>query len=123
MLVGHSFGGLVLKSLVVKLVAASALHKPTNPLSEETLHRAKVFLKNVKGVAFYAVPHSGSNIAEYVKLLRCNIKQPGIMDNVQPWQRNMEELSVEFDDIVTENEINIYAFCEGRPMEEVVSWS
>jgi hypothetical protein len=27
---------------------------------------------------------------------------------------------VEFDSIVTENEINIYAFCEGRPMEQVV---
>jgi hypothetical protein len=27
---------------------------------------------------------------------------------------------VDFDDIVNENKINIYAFCEGRPMEKVV---
>jgi hypothetical protein len=42
------------------------------------------------------------------------------MDNIQPWQRDMEELSVDFDDIVNRNKINIYAFCEGRPMEQVV---
>ncbi|CAM6000952.1 unnamed protein product, partial [Sphagnum balticum] len=31
----------------------------------------------------------------------------------------MEQLSVDFDYIVNENKINIYAFCEGRPMEQV----
>jgi len=55
------------------------------------------------------------------KLLRCNNRRlPGIMDNIRPWQRDMEQLSVDFDRIVTENEIDIYAFCEGRPMEQVV---
>jgi hypothetical protein len=32
----------------------------------------------------------------------------------------MEQLSVDFDRIVTENKINIYAFCEGVPMEQLV---
>jgi hypothetical protein len=32
----------------------------------------------------------------------------------------MEDLSMYFYLIVTENEIIIYAFCEGRPMEQVV---
>jgi len=76
----------------------------------------------VRGVAFYAVPHAGSsNFAEYVnKLLKCNNgHDSGIMDNIQPWQRDMEWLSVDFDAIVSENEINIYAFCEGRPMNVV----
>ncbi|CAK9222993.1 unnamed protein product, partial [Sphagnum troendelagicum] len=31
----------------------------------------------------------------------------------------MEQLSVDFDRIVEENEIGIYAFCEGRPMEQM----
>ncbi|CAM6050431.1 unnamed protein product [Sphagnum compactum] len=31
----------------------------------------------------------------------------------------MEQLSVDFDDIVNGNNINIYAFCEGRPIEHV----
>jgi hypothetical protein len=122
-LIGHSFGGLVLKSLVVKLKRASTFQNPTNSLSEGIVQQAKVFLRNVRGVAFYAVPHAGSsNIAKYVnKLLRCNNRHhPGIMDNIQPWQRDMEQLSVDFDDIVNGNKINIYAFCEGRPTKEVV---
>jgi hypothetical protein len=84
-----------------------------------------MFLRNVGGVAFYAVPHAGSNIAEYVnKLLRCNIRRSRhhrrLMDNVQPWKRDMEELSTDFEDIANGKKINIYAFCEGRPMKEVV---
>jgi hypothetical protein len=77
----------------------------------------------VRGVAFYAVLHSVSTkFGEDVKkLLRCNNRHhPGIMDNIRPWQQDMEQLSVDFDRIVTENEIFIYAFCEGRLMEQVV---
>jgi triacylglycerol esterase/lipase EstA (alpha/beta hydrolase family) len=122
-LIGHSFGGLVLKSLVVKLKRESTIQNHTDRLSKATAQHAKVFLRNVRGVAFYAVPHAGSsNLTEYVnKLLKCyNRHHCGIMDNIQPWQRDMEELSVDFCRIVTENEISIYAFCEGRPMERVV---
>jgi hypothetical protein len=122
-LIGHGFGGLVLKSMVVKLKRASTIRNPTNSWSKATVQCAKVFLSNVRGVAFYAVPHAGSSkFAEYVKmLLRCNNRHhSGIMDNIQPWQRDMEQLSVDFDGIVEENEISIYAFCEGKPMEKVV---
>jgi hypothetical protein len=83
-----------------------------------------LFLGNVVGVALYAVPHAGSSkFAEYVKmLLRCNNRcQLGIMDNNQPWQQDMEQLSVYFDDIAAKNGINIYAFCEGRRTKQVVS--
>jgi len=122
-LIGHSFGGLVLKSLIVKLKRRVAVENATDSWSKGTMQRAKVFLSNLKGVAFYAVPHAGSsNIAKYVnKLLRCeNRHHCGIMDNVQPWQRDMEELSLEFDGIVADYKIIVYAFCEGRPMEQVV---
>ncbi len=113
----------MLKSLVVKLKSLSTIQNPTNSWYKATVQLAKVFLRNVRGVAFYAVPHAGSSsIAKYVtKLLRChNRHHPGIMDNIQPWQRDMEQLSVDFDDIVAENKINIYAFWEGRPMKQVV---
>jgi triacylglycerol esterase/lipase EstA (alpha/beta hydrolase family) len=122
-LIGHSFGGLVLKSLVVKLKRDSTIRNPTNSWSKATVQHVKVFLRNVRGVAFYAVPHAGSsNIVKYVnKLLRRNNRHHhGIMDNIQPWKRDMEQLSVDFDDVVLEKKINIYAFCEGRPMEHVV---
>jgi hypothetical protein len=81
-----------------------------------------VFLSNLKGAAFYAVPHAGSsNIAKYVnKLLRCNNRHhPGIVDNIRPWKRDMEQLSVDFDRIVNENKINIYDVCEDRPLNAV----
>jgi len=119
-LIGHSFGGLVLKSLVVKLKRESTIRNRPNPWSEAAAQCAKVFLKNVRGVAFYVVPHAGSkNLVEYVNKL--NIRHcPGIMDNIQPGLRDMEQLSVDFDRIVEENEIGIYAFCEGRPMEQMV---
>jgi hypothetical protein len=119
-LIGHSFGGLVLKSLVVKL---KTMESGTDAWSKAAVQRGKAFLSNVRGVAFYAVPDAGSSsIATYVnKLLRCNNRHhPGTMDNIQPSQRDMEQLSVDFDDIVNENKINIYAFCEGRPMGKVV---
>ncbi|CAM6053788.1 unnamed protein product, partial [Sphagnum tenellum] len=119
-LIGHSFGGLVLKSLVVKLRRRLAIENATDPWSKATYQCAKLFLSNVRGVAFYAVPHAGSTkFAEYVKeLLRCNNRRHhGIMDNIQPWQQDMEQLSVDFDGIVKENEISIYAFCEGKPMD------
>ncbi len=110
----------MLKSLVVKL---KTMKSGTDAWSKATVQCAKLFLSNLRGVAFYAVPHAGSsNIAKYVNmLLRCNNRhRPGIMDNIRPWQRDMEQLSVDFDRIVTENEIIIYAFGEGRPMEQVV---
>ncbi len=113
----------MLKSLIVKLKRRVAIENATDSWSKATVQRVKVFLSNLKGVAFYAVPHAGSsNIAKYVnKLLRCkNRHHCGIMDNIQPWQRDMEELSLEFDGIVTDYKIIVYAFCEGRPMEQVV---
>ncbi len=67
-------------------------------------------------------PNLLNKFAEYVtKLLRCNNRHlAGIMRNIKPRQRDMEDLSVDFDNIVNENKINIYDFCEGRPMEQVV---
>jgi hypothetical protein len=122
-LIGHSFGGLVLKSLVVQLKTASTIRNPTDALSESIGQRAKMFLKNVKGVGFYAVPHAGcNNIAKYVsKLIRCTNKNYcGIIRNMQPWKRDMERLSVDFVDIANENQINVYAFCEGRATKQMV---
>jgi hypothetical protein len=74
---------------------------------QATLECAKVFLRNVSGVAFY---FGSRNFAEYVsKLLRWNIRRHlGIMDNIQPWQRDMEELSVDFDEIANAKRINMY---------------
>jgi hypothetical protein len=97
-------------------------------LTEKLKHLLKCSWKNLKGVVFYAVPHSGSkNLISYFS--RCNqitiprrvVKLAGFMQNVQPLQLKMENLSTTFDAIVEELSINVYAFVEGKPMKDVVS--
>jgi hypothetical protein len=120
-LIGHSFGGLVLKSLVV-MAKKMSIKDPTDSWTRAAVDRAKAFLNNVRGVVFYAVPHAGSdNIAKYVNnLLRSNDKHHArIMENVQPWQQDMEELSQEFENVLKEKKVNVYAFGEGKPINVV----
>jgi hypothetical protein len=119
-LIGHSFGGLVLKSLVVKL---NTIRNGTDDWSKAAFQRGKAFLSHVRGVAFYAVPHAGSTtkFVEYArKSLTWNKRVLGrIMDYIQPGQQDMADLSVNFEGIVDTHNINIYAFCEGRPMKKL----
>jgi triacylglycerol esterase/lipase EstA (alpha/beta hydrolase family) len=57
-LVAYSFGGLVLKSLVVE--ARKHLNQQRkNDLDDEVHKCCNTFLNNVKGVIFYGVPHAG----------------------------------------------------------------
>ncbi len=112
----------MLKSLVEILKTRES---GTDAWSKAAVQCGKAFLSHVRVVAFYAVPHAGSTkFPEYVKkLLTCNKRDiilGRIMDNIQPGQRDMEKLSVHFDEIVNANKITIYAFCEGRPMGKLV---
>jgi hypothetical protein len=53
----YSFGGLVLKSLVVEV--CNHVHQSPRNDSDEEVHKCcKTFLNNVKGVIFYGVPHA-----------------------------------------------------------------
>ncbi|KAH8963207.1 hypothetical protein BDL97_05G140400 [Sphagnum fallax] len=124
-LVGHCFGGLVIKSLVEEARKRARLGNVRNAIDRKAKAAAEMFLKNLKGVVFYAVPHSGSkNLTSYFS--RCNqitipsvVKLAGFMQNVQPLQLKMENLSTTFDAIVEELSINVYAFVEGKPMKDV----
>ncbi|CAM6038532.1 unnamed protein product [Sphagnum compactum] len=124
-LIGHCFGGLVIKSLVEE-ARKRALQNVRNAIDRKAKASAEMFLKNLKGVVFYAVPHYGSeNLISYFS--RCNqitiprrvVKLAGFMQNVQPLQLKMENLSTTFDAIVEELSINVYAFVEGKPMKDV----
>jgi len=126
-LIGHCFGGLVIKSLVEE-ARKTALQNVRNALDRKAKACAELFFENLKGIVFYAVPHSGSkNLISYFS--RCNqitiprrvVKLAGFMQNVQPLQLPMENLATTFDAIVDEFSINIYAFVEGKPMKDVVS--
>ncbi|CAM6074482.1 unnamed protein product [Sphagnum tenellum] len=124
-LVAYSFGGLVLKSLVVE--AHKHIHqKPRNDLDDEVHKCCKTFLNNVKGVIFYGVPHAGATryISKYfiwqhqqINTLSKYATQSGFLKNFKSFNRQMEHLSTDFKNALHED-LNIYAFGEGLPLNK-----
>ncbi len=126
-LVGYSFGGLVLKSLVVD-VHKRIYQKVANEYDIRRRMDCKRFLENLKGTIFYGVPHAGGpkELLEYFtwqsqemnsidkKLMKA---QSSLLHNIQYFNRQMEQLSVDFVDAIETN-INIYAFAEGKPLNQ-----
>ncbi len=124
-LVAYSFGGFVLKSLVVE-VYKHVYQQLKNGLDDETHNYCKTFLDNVKGVVFYGVPHYGGtqNLSQYfnwqcqqINTFNKYSTQLGFSRNLKPFNQQMEYLSKEFKDVIHED-LNIYVFGEGLPLDE-----
>jgi len=123
-LVAYSFGGLVLKSLVVE-AHKRVYQRLKNGLDNEVYKCCKTFLNNVKGVVFYGVPHFGGTqyLSKYFtwQCQQININkyatQPGFSKNFKPFNLQMEYLSKDFKNAIHED-VNIYAFGEGLPIDE-----
>jgi hypothetical protein len=117
----------VIKSLVEEARKRARLGNVRSAIDRKAKASAEEFLKNLKGVVFYAVPHSGSkNLISYfsrcnhiTSILRRVVKLAGFMQNLQPLQLKTENLSTTFDAIVEELSISVYAFVEGKPMKDV----
>ncbi len=120
-MVAYSFGGLVLKSLVVKM-HKHAHQKPMTNLEVKTQNCSLKFLKNLKGVVFYSVPHAGGTryLSKYFKWQCQQITKDktksGLLKNMKSFNRKMEQLSIDFKKATCED-INIYAFVEGSPID------
>jgi hypothetical protein len=125
-LVGHSFGGLIIKSLVVE-IQRYMNQKTSNDIESAMNARSKDFYDNLTGVIFYGVPHEGGTktfsmyfveICQEVGLLNKthSITQQSLLQNVQVLDQKMEQLSVDFDQ--TKENLNIYAFVEGQPINQ-----
>ncbi len=124
-LVAYSFGGLVLKSLLVE--AHKLVHQRLrNDLDDEVHKCCKTFLNNVKGVIFYGVPHAGGTqyLSNYftwqhqqINTLSKYATQSGFLQNLEPFNPQMEHLSMDFLN-ATHEDLNIYAFGEGLPLDE-----
>jgi len=124
-LVVYSFGGLVLKSLVVE-VHKRVHQRPRNDLDDEIHKCCKTFLNNVKGVIFYGVPHSGGTqyLSNYftwqhqqINTLNKYATQSGFLKNLESFNPQMEHLSMDFKN-ATRKDLNIYALGEGLPLDE-----
>jgi hypothetical protein len=120
-LVGYSFGGLVVKSLIVEVF------KRVNGRSVDAPARqcCTKFWKNLKATIFYGVPHigAGEDFKPYIihHSQRFNdpkgkrLSKSGILQNIKVFNREMATLSVDFENAVPETLI-IYAFGEGQPV-------
>ncbi|CAK9236310.1 unnamed protein product, partial [Sphagnum troendelagicum] len=124
-LIAYSFGGLVLKSLVVE-VRKHVYQMSKNDLDDEIQKCCRTFLNNLKGVVFYGVPHSGAtkNLSKYfnwkcqqINSFNKDFAQPSFSRNLKPFSQQMESLSKEFKDVVHED-LNIFEFGEGLPSNE-----
>ncbi|CAM6033450.1 unnamed protein product, partial [Sphagnum compactum] len=124
-LIAYSFGGLVLKSLVVE-AHKHVDQRPKNDLDDEKHKCCKTFLNNVKGVVFYGVPHSGGTqyLSKYftwqyqqINTLSKYATQPSFSKNLEPFNSQMEYLSTDFKNVIHED-LNIYAFGEGLPFDK-----
>jgi len=119
-LVGHSFGGLVIKSLMVE-VDKAVKERTRNAIERSKQARCKAFQVNVKGIMFYAVPHTGTDKDFKTYLTACNNipylqnskRLTGLMRSVDAFNRQMVDLSTDFEDSVS-TDINLYAIVEGR---------
>jgi len=121
-MVAYSFGGLVLKSLVVEM-HKHVYQTQTNNLDIKVQNGCEKFLKNLKGVVFYSVPHAGGtqDLSKYFKWQCQQLTkvptQSGLLRNMESFDLKMEQLSIDFNKSICED-INIYAFVEGLPIDE-----
>ncbi|CAM6013788.1 unnamed protein product, partial [Sphagnum balticum] len=130
-MVAYSFGGLVLKSLVVEM-HKHVYQQQINNLDVKVQKCCEKFLKNFKGVVFYSVPHAGGtqDLSNYFKWPHQQItKDPtqlGLLGNMESFNRKMEQLSIDFIES-TCKDINIYAFAEGLRIDNkwgiLVPWA
>ncbi|KAH8947946.1 hypothetical protein BDL97_11G071500 [Sphagnum fallax] len=122
-MIGHCFGGLVIKSLMEE--AYKRAHStPRNGLDRSVATSANNFLKNLKGVAFYAVPHTGSELESYYTQFSSTssadgVKWAGFMKNLKPHDSRMEDLSNSFEKITSELFTNVFAFLESTTIKGV----
>ncbi len=120
----------MLKSLVVE-VGKRVNARTVGRLDEQAQRTCKKFLENLKGAIFYGVPHNGGGedfkqffvyqSQQFKDAKKKQIAVSGILKNVEGFNRQMAELSVDFETAVDPTLI-IYAFGEGRPVRRGVSF-
>ncbi|CAM6015498.1 unnamed protein product, partial [Sphagnum balticum] len=114
-LVGHSFGGLVIKALVNAMKTRSTSEAAeSNALNSDAIDRANKFLQNLKGIVFYSVPHTGAAadaLGHYFKFQGLST----MVNDLRPFSRKMAKMSVLTEDAFYKKGVIIFSFGEGKP--------
>ncbi len=124
MLVGHSFGGIVIESLVMEIHERSQQQHFDN-LRKTKVQMANVFLKNMAGVTFYAVPHFGSyRLIQYIcKQCEINLdskQMAKVLENIDSSRSKTLNLSNDFFNTLASctNVYGVYVFLETKPIDD-----
>ncbi|KAH8958278.1 hypothetical protein BDL97_06G015500 [Sphagnum fallax] len=107
-LIGYSFGGIVLKQMVLEVL--QRYYKDVT--------RSRAFAENMLGVVFYAVPHAGSQLRKFMKqsdrILHTNI-QAYIGVETKLFEQKMAELSDDFESVLkTSPTAHVLTFAESK---------
>jgi hypothetical protein len=121
-LVGYSFGGLVIKSLVVEAKKTTQEHCK-NGMDRSRRDSCRAFMRNLKGIVFYSVPHSGASKdfekyftdANNVPFLKSSDRSQGLTRCISDFNREMAQLTIDFLGSI-EDDMNLYAIVEGKAM-------
>ncbi|CAM6104132.1 unnamed protein product [Calypogeia fissa] len=114
-LVGHSLGGMVIKSFLQRASETKDIEDPE--MESAYIERINTFLANLRGVFFYATPHHGSRMAEVVSRFPPN-SDLSSTDLLQYWQilnKYTERLNEDFRNLRNKLNIRTYGVAESVP--------
>jgi len=125
-LIGHNFGGIVIKSLVFEIHKIFQQQRCNN-LEKSYVEKTNVFLRNMLGVAFYVVPHIGSQpLIEYI-CRQCEISLDSkqlvkVLENIDPSISKATNLSNDFIKTLASctNIYGVYVFVKTKPIDDNV---
>jgi hypothetical protein len=100
--VTHSLGGLVVKEM---------LKRGTNSKNNDWTKLCSV----VRGVAFIATPHSGSDLTGYFKFVESFARTTAAIDDLEAHHPRLHELNTWFRDNVSDMKITVLDFYETKP--------
>ncbi|KAG0610872.1 hypothetical protein M758_7G098500 [Ceratodon purpureus] len=118
-LIGHSFGGVLIKSLVTE-----ARHFVQNNLGQQEAVKCEKFLGRLAKIVFYSVPQAstGLEFEKYISQCRKVVALQGSsflqsLEGDTHFVADMNKLSAEFESAVPEK-VKFLAFLEGKPISK-----
>ncbi|XP_024384315.1 uncharacterized protein [Physcomitrium patens] len=115
-LVSHSYGGIVIKSLVAYCngVSNSPLERGMDRLKIAESHAAAKFMEELQACVFYGVPHRGSIFAT---IASCFLLRTGrTVSELRPGSREILQLNREYELAMQKRHVIQYAFVETIPV-------
>jgi pimeloyl-ACP methyl ester carboxylesterase len=100
-LVGHSMGGLIIKTLITQARAAGDT-------------RTRALLDRIRGVVFVATPHQGSQLASLAMAFAAGVRTNAQVGNMSLHDAHLRQLGAAFREQRRELRLKVAAFAEGR---------